>query len=377
MKRRCKDIDITSVSYIEDCIRKFIVKKKKDKICRFFAKMCSKKRSNVMLALKTKNSEYYKMIREVTLILSDEIKNRKLELRQVNYYNRICPSTHKPRRIGVQCPKQQLYDYIVVNALKPIINICGRYQCACLDGRGQEYGVRAIKRWLKDPEMRYAAKMDIRKCYESVDKELLLKFLTRKIKNDDLLWLIETLINSFDYTLSIGSYISQYLCNIFLSQAYHYLSSIKCPGVSHVLFYMDDILVIGKDKDKLRSDVLRFITFMKDEMKLEIKKNWTLFRLKEDNFDKNGQLVEMMGYRIYRNRVTLRKKTYKHIRRILWRIRRLRNQRKWVNKNLLLKVPAYKGRVLGSDLFAPLFLRVASFAESLISSLNILQRCSR
>ena len=51
-----------------------------------------------------------------------------------------------------------------------------------------------------------------------------MEFLRKHIKNDILLWLIETIINTFDKGLSIGSYLSQFLCNLYLSQLYHEIS---------------------------------------------------------------------------------------------------------------------------------------------------------
>ena len=370
MKRFCKDIDITDISYIENCILDFIKNKKRKRICRFFAAATNKERSKVELCFSAKNSEFYKIIKEVAIILSQEIKNHNLILRKVNYYERMCPSTRKMRKIGVQCTKQQIYDYIVVNALKEMIPSLGRYQCACLPNRGQEYGVRRIFKWLQNPEIKYGVKMDIRKCYESIDKETLMTFLHKKIKNPHLLWLIRTLIDTFDYTLSIGSYLSQYLCNIFLSQGYHYLSSDKCPAVKHCLFYMDDILVLGLEKAALRKDILSFIKFMKDNLKLDIKENWTLFRIEDFDSIKHSQIVEMMGYRIGRTKITIRKRIFNRIRKLMNGIEEDLFRRKHVNKKRLIKVPAYKGRILTSTLSPDNFWKVAKRSQNIISKLN-------
>ena len=49
-------------------------------------------------------------------------------------------------------------------------------------------------------------------------------FLRKYVANEPLLWLIETLIRTFKQGLSIGSYLSQFLCNLYLSQVYHYMA---------------------------------------------------------------------------------------------------------------------------------------------------------
>lgn len=88
----------------------------------------------------------------------------------------------------------------------------GYYQCASLPGRGQVYGKNMIERWIRSPETKnkciYVVKGDIKKCYPSVSIPIIKKLLKKDIKNDNLLYLIFTLIDSFDRGLSIGSYLS-------------------------------------------------------------------------------------------------------------------------------------------------------------------------
>lgn len=71
------------------------------------------------------------------------------------------------------------------------------------------------------------------------------------------MWLIKELIKTFKNGLSIGSYLSQYLCNLFMSQIYHYIGHLHkirkhkngknelIKLVYHQLFYMDDIYICG------------------------------------------------------------------------------------------------------------------------------------
>lgn len=131
----------------------------------------------------------------------------------------------KLREIGVESIKQQIYNYVAVNALKELFERkIGKYQCASVPGRGHVYGKNAIERWIrKNPDKtRAGAKADVRHCYPSINTRKLMRFLRKQVKNDDLLYLVETLIASYKQGLSIGSYLSQWLCNYYLSFAYHY-----------------------------------------------------------------------------------------------------------------------------------------------------------
>lgn len=190
-----------------------------------------------------------------------ELTERKLELKPIWYSTKYDNCCHKNREIGIQDVKQQCYDYLAVYAMKDIFRRIGEYQCASLPGRGQSYGIRAVKRWLWNPDIKYALKADVQKCFPSISHENMMAFLRRYIRNDDLLWLVDELLGTFKQGLSIGSYLSQYLCNLYLSQLYHFIEEecfaervdkrfgtvSRVPMVSHVLFYMDDILLLGKN----------------------------------------------------------------------------------------------------------------------------------
>lgn len=73
---------------------------------------------------------------------------------QIWYREKIDGSSGKVRRIGIQNIKQQLYDYIAVEALKPVLKRIGEYQYASIKGRGTTKGERS--NFSLDQEPRYA-----------------------------------------------------------------------------------------------------------------------------------------------------------------------------------------------------------------------------
>lgn len=72
--------------------------------------------------------------------------------------------------------------------------------------------------------MHYVAKADVHHCFESIDRAKLLAWMRVRVKNPKLMWLVETLLMTFEKGLSIGSYLSQHLCNLYMSIIYHYMS---------------------------------------------------------------------------------------------------------------------------------------------------------
>lgn len=284
----------------------------------------------------------------------EEIIQGNIHFKPIWYREKIDASSQKVRKIGIQNIKQQIYDYIAVEAMKDLLKRIGEYQCAALKGKGQSYGIKAIKRWMRNKNIRYAGQCDISKCYPSINRNKLMKFLGKYIKNKPLLKLIEKLIMTFDTGLSIGSYLSQYLCNLFLSQIYHdvaenlYRIRKKRNGteerinlVKHQLFFMDDILILGTNAKDIHK-AMKLIIAKAEGMGLKIKDNWTVFTTVRKRKD-DGHFIDIMGVRIYRQHITIRRRVFLRVRRSYRRAQSIVKQRKQIPVWLARKCMSYKG----------------------------------
>lgn len=258
-----------------------------------------------------------------------EIKNRSIRLSPINYQERIDPSSGKIRVIGIASIKQQVYDYICVNALKPMLNAkIGYYQCASIKGRGQKRAKKAIEKCIrkKYKKARYVIKSDIRKCYQSIRHDILFSLLERDVKNDDVLYLTIALVTTYSGNgigLCIGTYLSQYLANYFLSYAYHYATEAACVSrkdrktgkmkkihpFTRVVFYMDDMVFIGANKKYMKQAMKTIVKYLIVKLNLELK-NGTYQVI--DLFQP-GSFVDVVGYRFYKNRTTIRKRIFRRI----------------------------------------------------------------
>lgn len=283
---------------------------------------------------KMKNPMYiHAIVEDIIDELQSEILKRKLNLISIFYKKKKDPSSGKIRNIGIQHVKQQLYDYIAIEGLRPLFKRIGHHQYASIKGRGQIKGTRKIQKWMRNLSIRYIGKADIQKCYESIDRVLLMKFLEKHVDNELLLWLINELINTFDKGLSIGSYLSQFLCNLYLSQLYHYIyqdlfkvrkkrnGNLQRVNLVHkALFYMDDIFICGSSAKDVHSAMKQIIEFAKNKLGLIIKENWIVFKVKLCEKMNDNIFVDMMGYRIYRFHITIRRRVFKRIRRCYIRL---------------------------------------------------------
>lgn len=305
----------------------------------------------------------FSIVEHLINILQTEIINKNLSFPQIWYNDKKDPSSGKLRHIGIQNVKQQIYDYIAVEGLRPFLCRIGTHQYASIKGRGQIAGARKISRWLRNKSLKYFAKLDIKKCYPSIKQDKLMDFLKKHIKNDLLLWLIETLLKTFkDEGLSIGSYLSQFLSNLYLSQLYHNIghyhkerkhkngTTENIKLVQHRLFYMDDIFMCGSSLKNVHKAVKLLIRDAKN-LGLTIKANWFVRKMCFNNKHKEKDFIDMMGVKIYRTHMTIRKRVFKRIRRIYMKVYRLYKTHRKISLDKARRCVSYYGLIKNTNSF--------------------------
>ncbi len=194
--------------------------------------------------------------------IADEIREGRYRDTRIAYFNRIEPISGKHRVIGRESVRHQIYDHVAVMALQPLFDAkVGRWQTASIPNRGTIDARRAIKRWTRERSSKWFVKLDVRKYYPSIDRTTLKAMLTRDVGDPILLRLVFHLIDRYQggNGLNIGSYLSQWLANYYLSHAYHWIESpamtiertCRRTGeitrrrlITHQLWYMDDLLLI-------------------------------------------------------------------------------------------------------------------------------------
>lgn len=112
--------------------------------------------------------------------------------------------------------------------------------------------------------------------------------------------------------------------------------------ISHVLFYMDDILLLGTNA----KDLHRAVDLICDRaraLKLRIKKTWRVFSVQGTEF------VDMMGVRIYKAHTTIRDYVFRRIRRAYAHALRRIKQRSSVPGSLARRCASYYGLLKNTD----------------------------
>jgi RNA-directed DNA polymerase len=155
------------------------------------------------------------------------------------------------------------------------------------------------------PGSQYCLKLDIKKFYPSINHTILKQKYRRLFKDPDLLWLLDEIIDSTegDVGIPIGNYLSQYSGNFYLSEFDHWIKEVK--KIKYYFRYMDDIVILGSDKEQLHQLHSEIEVYLRDKLKLKIKENWQVFPTYVRGID-------FVGYRSFLNFALLRKSTCKN-----------------------------------------------------------------
>lgn len=201
--------------------------------------------------------------------------------------------------------RDRVVHHAIMNVMEPIwTSIFIQHTYSCIKGRGIHAVVKELKRDLKDVEnTRYCLKMDVKKFYPSVDHEILKEIIRRKIKDNRLLALLDTIIDSAP-GVPIGNYLSQFFANLYLSYFDHWLKETK--RVKYYYRYADDMVILAPNKPYLHGLLNEITDYLHSELNLQLKGNYQVFPV-----DSRG--IDFVGYKFYHTHILMRKSIKKRL----------------------------------------------------------------
>lgn len=147
-------------------------------------------------------------------------------------------------------PDQYVHHAVLQPMIPHIMRSMDKYCIASVPGRGNSYGVKAIKKWMKGDAAgtRYGAECDIYHCFEELDPPYVIQALKRLFKDRETLWLCDALM---EYGVLIGAFFSAWFLHLVL-QPLDLMIHQREYGVSHYLRQMDNFTIFASSKRKLR-----------------------------------------------------------------------------------------------------------------------------
>ena len=205
--------------------------------------------------------------------LERELVALQQELRSQTYrpgpYHTFTIREPKARLISAAPYRDRVAHHALCRIIEPIFDqtfIKDSY--ACRVGKGTHQAVNEFSRHAR--RFRYVLKCDIAKYFPSIDHEILVALLERKIKDPQVLWLMRLIVaasNEQEFVcrhfegddlfsplarrrgIPIGNLTSQFFANVYLNGFDHFVKEhLRCEAY---LRYCDDFVVFGDDKASL------------------------------------------------------------------------------------------------------------------------------
>jgi len=175
---------------------------------------------------------------------------------------------------------------------------------ACIKDKGMHKAAKDVQLGMRKCKNKwqeyYILKMDVAKYFANINKDKLYSILERKIQDKDVLWLTKEIIYSSkgEIGIPIGNYTSQIFANIYLNEIDQYIKhKLK---IKYYYRYMDDSVLMVKKKKEAKQALLKIEEYLKEELYLELNSKTQIF--------KNKQGVNFCGYKIKENRMKIRDK---------------------------------------------------------------------
>nr|VFK11014.1 MAG: Retron-type reverse transcriptase [Candidatus Kentron sp. LPFa]VFK30460.1 MAG: Retron-type reverse transcriptase [Candidatus Kentron sp. LPFa] len=259
----------------------------------------------------------------------------------------------KPRVIAAAPFPDRVAHHALMNPIEPVLDRRFIHDCyACRTSKGVHAAVRRYQGWVR--RYSYVLKVDVRRYFPSIDHDILKAKLRRRIKDRDVLWLFDTIIDSAPNTgspgvffpgddlvtlmerrcgLPIGNLTSQFLGNLYLDDLDHYLKEV-C-GVKAYLRYVDDLILLDDDKERLWEVKERIDDFLVKER----------LRLHPDKVlaQPTALGLDVLGYRVFPDRILLRRDNGYRYRRRLRTMRRDYQQGNITIKDIQASIAAWLG----------------------------------
>lgn len=195
---------------------------------------------------------------------------------------------------------------------------------------------------LKPTATTYCLKLDVRKFFDNVNKQVLKNQLAHIIKCRRTLDLLSDIIDSRPSGIPIGNYTSQFFGNLYLSSLDHYLKEVE--GLSFYLRYMDDMVILSDSKERLHEILETIRVYLRDNLHLSIKKNYQIFNVEERGID-------FVGYRIRHNYILLRTSTKKRLKKKAEHLKKKQNAGKSLTLSDQCAIGSYQGVLMPGDCY--------------------------
>ena len=181
---------------------------------------------------------------------------------------------------------------------------------ACRKNKGTHLAIKRAEDFTR--RFGFFLKLDVHKFFDSVDHEILKNQVRCKIKDPDLLWLLDVFIGhpvpwtTLGKGIPIGNLTSQHFANFYLSGLDHFIK--ECLYIEGYVRYMDDFVLFADEKNTLWDAARRIKDYLVGKLRLMIKEGSVLLA-------PTFQGLPFLGVRIFPGVIRLDRRGWRRFRR--------------------------------------------------------------
>ncbi len=261
--------------------------------------------------------EFGRYLEDNLFLLNEELRNKTYEH---GGYKSFYVRDPKVRHISKAKVRDRVVHHLVSSILENVFDSTFyAHSYSCRKNKGTHKAVEKFAQMLckasrNNTSAIYVLKCDIKKFFATVDQKILLQLLSEKIKDDDFLWLLSEIIDSFqsDYTfdlfepkgMPIGNLTSQFLANIYLNPLDLFVKNeLK---IKYYIRYADDFVILSEDQEYLKEVLSKIEQFLKFKLKQVLHPDKIIIR---DYY----LGIDFLGYVVFPHFVLPRTKTKRRI----------------------------------------------------------------
>lgn len=222
-------------------------------------------------------------------------------------YTEFRISDPKPRIIHKAKVRDRLLHHALYRMLYSFFDsrfISDSYSCRVHKGshaalnRFREFSYKVSK---NNTRTVWVLKCDIKKFFASIDHKFLISFLEDFISDEDIIWILSEVINSFDLGngrgIPLGNLTSQLFANIYMDTFDKFVKHVL--KVRYYIRYADDFVIMSNDRSLLKELLPKVKEFLWENLRLELHENKTLLRTIASGIDFLGW-VHFPDHRVLR-----------------------------------------------------------------------------
>ncbi len=218
-------------------------------------------------------------------------------------------SEPKLRDIHKATVRDRVVHHAIYRAVYPYFDrffIFDSYSCRI--GKGTHRALARFRSFTRKEGRNYSKtiwvlKGDIRKCFASIDHQILKQIVNRYIECPKLLSVINIVIDSFSKGIPLGNLTSQLFVNIYLNEFDQYVK--RDLKIKKYIRYADDFVIFSRNKVFLESLIPQIKSFLAENLKLELHPDKIFIKTVSSGMDFLGW-VHFEKHRILRNNIKKR-----------------------------------------------------------------------